>query len=510
MALEIGKFYNNMNEFTLKIESEFKSKNIFEKYRYYFKNEILFKKLNSPLGYISLLLATLLIAIVVTHSGFTIGIFITASIIGIPLIIFSIFYLEIGISFIIIFSFFLLGAKRIMGDIQLGLLMDLLIAVLVFGMFVKQSKERNWNFSKNPVSYIILFWVLYNLFQVANPTAESTLAWVYTVRSFAGIMAIYFLLTYIIRTEKFIYFLIKIWILLALLGTIWGYYQEYIGFLPFELNWIMESPQRFALLFQAGTFRKFSFFSDPLVYGILLAITATLCFVLATGPFSRAKKIFLILSGLFMMNGMLFSGTRAAFILPVVGLVFYGILTFKKQVLLSLIAAGFFLALIINLPTSNPNMVRLQTAFKPTEDASYQVRMKNQAFIRPFILSHPLGGGLGSVGEWGKKFSPWSPLANFPPDSGFVRIAVEGGWLGLLIYSSLLFVVFYVGIKNYLLLKNSKLKVVALGMLIVLFSLTVANYPQEAIGQYPINLLFFVAIAILNVSVNFDKNIKEK
>ncbi|MBW7893372.1 MAG: O-antigen ligase family protein, partial [Chitinophagaceae bacterium] len=299
-------------------------------------------------------------------------------------------------------------------------------------------------------------------------------------------------------------------IILALLGTIWGYFQEYIGFLPFEQNWIMESPQRFALLFQAGTFRKFSFFSDPLVYGILLAITATLCFVLASGPFSRAKKILLLLSGFFMMNGMLFSGTRAAFILPVVGLVFYGILTFKKQVIFSLIAAGIFLAVIINIPTSNPNIVRLQTAFKPTEDASYQVRMKNQAFIRPFILSHPLGGGLGSVGEWGKKFSPWSPLANFPPDSGFVRIAVEGGWLGLLIYSLLLFTVFYIGIKNYLILKNPKLKVVSLGMLIVLFSLTVANYPQEAIGQYPINLLFFVAIAVLNVSVNFDKNIKDK
>jgi cell division protein FtsW (lipid II flippase) len=180
-------------------------------------------------------------------------------------------------------------------------------------------------------------------------------------------------------------------------------------------------------------------------------------------------------------------------------------------VLIAMIAAGMFLAVIVNIPTSNPNIVRLQTAFNPTEDASYQVRMKNQAFIRPFILTHPLGGGLGSVGEWGKQFSPWSPLANFPPDSGFVRIAVESGWVGLLIYCTLLFIVFYDGIKNYLLLKDPKLKVVSLAMLVVLFSLTLANYPQEAIGQYPINLLFFLAIAILNVSIKFDKKIiKEK
>ena len=44
-------------------------------------------------------------------------------------------------------------------------------------------------------------------------------------------------------------------------------------------------------------------------------------------------------------------------------------------------------------------------------------------------------------------------------------------------------------------------------MLVVLFSLTIANYPQEAVGQYPINLLFFIIIAVLNVIPNFDKKL---
>ncbi len=493
-----------MNEFNLNIaKSNFD--NPINKLTAYLKNQIIHSKLNNPLGYGLLLLSALFIAFIVSKMGFASGVVIAALIVGIPITFACMFYLELGISFIIILSFFLLGIKRIIGDVQIGLLMDFLIVVMFFGLIIKQTTERNWSFAKNPISKIILVWVLYNLVQVINPSAESTMAWLYTVRSFAGIMAMYFLLAYAIKSEKFIYFLIKIWIALTLLATAWGYFQEYFGFLPFEQAWIMESPERYAILFQAGKFRKFSFFSDPLVYGILLSFTSTLCFVLATGPFSRAKKIFLILAGLFMMNGMLFSGTRAAFLLPIAGLVFYGILTFKKQVIVAIAFSAMFLAVIANVPSSNPNIVRLQTVFRPGEDASYQVRVKNQAFIRPFIYSHPLGGGLGSVGEWGKKFSPWSPLANFPPDSGFVRIAVEGGWLGLIIYSLLLFIVFYDGIKNYLLLKDPKLKVVSLGMLVVLFSLTLANYPQEAIGQYPINLLFFIAIAILNVSLKFDK-----
>jgi hypothetical protein len=457
-------------------------------------------------GYLFLTISALFISVIIAKFGFTSGAVLVVLIIGIPLTFACMFYLELGTSFIIILSFFLLGIKRFIGDVQIGLAMDFLIAAMFFGLIVKQVNERNWEFAKNPISKIILVWVVYNLLQVANPSAESKLAWVYTVRSFAGIMVMYFLLVYAIKSKKFLYRLLKIWILLALLGTAWGYVQEYLGFLQFEKNWIMENPERYAILFQAGTFRKFSFFSDPLVYGILLAFTSTLCFVLATGPFSKSKKILLVIAGLFMMHGMLFSGTRAAFILPIAGFVFYGILTLKKRVIVGMVITTLFLIVIVNVPTSNPNIVRLQTAFRPTEDASYQVRMKNQAFIRPFIISHPLGGGLGSVGEWGKKFSPWSPLANFPPDSGFVRIAVEGGWIGLLIYASLLFTVFYNGIKNYLFLKDPKLKIVSLGMLVVLFSLTLANYPQEAIGQYPINLLFFVAIAILNVSVKLDNH----
>jgi O-antigen ligase len=115
-----------------------------------------------------------------------------------------------------------------------------------------------------------------------------------------------------------------------------------------------------------------------------------------------------------------------------------------------------------------------------------------------------MGGGLGSVGEWGKKFSPWSPLANFPPDSGYVRIAVEMGWIGLFLFCLMLFIVFKEGIKDYFRIRDPMLKTISLGMLTVIYSLTIANFPQEAIGQYPINYLFFVAIAIINKCRQFD------
>ncbi len=492
-----------MNEFVLKLNTSAQSggrKKLFE----YLKTNLVDKRLDSTLGIFILSFTALLIAYGVSKAGIIAGVGVMALAFGIPLVIICLFHIKIAVVTIIVFAFFLLGLKRAIGDVQLGVLMDVMIAMMFTGLVIKQIWERNWKIKNNAVNKIILLWIVYNLLQLVNPTAESRLAWFYTVRTFAGIMIMYYLLMYAIDNRKYFLLLIKIWIGLTTLAMIYGYNQEFIGLLPFEERWITSSPERYALLFQAGKFRKFSFFSDPLVFGFMMAITSILCFILALGPIKKGYKIFLMILSALMMYAMLFSGTRAAFILPMAAFLFYAVISFKKSIFVFGGIMGVILIVLINIPTSNPNLVRFQSAFNPQEDASYQVRVRNQAFIQPFIQKHPLGGGLGSVGEWGKKFSPWSPLANFPPDSGFVRTAVEQGWLGLLLYCTLLFLVFKQGIKDYFRINDPLLKNISLGMLTVLFALTLANFPQEAIGQYPINLLFFVAIALINKSREFD------
>ena len=495
-----------MDNFVIPLNGNEQPKTNYEKLYAFLRLGIWEKRFDSPVGIAFLFAVVCVISFLVVKGGVTAGVLLIGALVGIPFIFACMFFFKFGITATITCAFFVLGVKRLVADVQLGVLMDVLVAVMFLGLFIKQIEERDWSFAKNPISKMILIWILYNLLQVANPSAESRLAWVYTVRTFAGIMTLYFLLIYTIDSKEFIKRLIKLWLFLTLLGAIWGYYQEYFGLLPFELAWATNPPERYALLWQAGKFRKFSFFSDPLVYGFLLSFTGLLCFVLMGGPFSKKTKWILGLMGAFMLNGMLFSGTRAAFILPPAGLIFYSLITFKKKVLIGTGVFLFFGVVIINIPTSNANIVRLQSAFNPTNDASYQVRVKNQLFIKPFIQKHPLGGGLGSVGEWGKKFSPWSPLANFPPDSGYIRVATEEGWFGLLLYVTFLFVVFYSGVKDYFRIRDPELKTYALGMLTVFYSLVIANFPQEAIGQYPINILFFVAIAIINKCREMDKN----
>ena len=162
------------------------------------------------------------------------------------------------------------------------------------------------------------------------------------------------------------------------------------------------------------------------------------------------------------------------------------------------------LGVVIKVPTSNPTLARFQSAFRPSKDASFEERLKNQERIKPYILSHPIGGGLGSVGIWGQRFAPNSYLAQFPPDSGYVRVAVEMGWIGLLLYCIFNFVILYKGIQYFYLIRDPMLKSYCLGMILFIFAFDVGNFPQQALVQYPSNILFYLAMALLNVTMRLD------
>ena len=167
-------------------------------------------------------------------------------------------------------------------------------------------------------------------------------------------------------------------------------------------------------------------------------------------------------------------------------------------------ALGFILVLIF-MPTSNQNILRFQTAFSPNEDASYKLRKINQAKIKPFVYTHPLGGGLGSTGEWGAKFNPGTLLGTFQPDSGYVRTTVEMGIIGLLIFSYMIWVILKTGINTYYKIRDPELKSYSLAVLLMVFTWNIGNFPQQALVQYPSNVLFFLAVALIGVIYRLDQ-----
>lgn len=463
------------------------------------------EKLNNVFGFIFFTVVSILFAIAVSKFGVVFGILLTVGIIAVPAVVALVINPQFGILVYITLAYAIMFLLRLGVTFPLGTLMDGMLVLFILNFFIQQKINPQWNLVAGPVSIWILIWIIYNFVEVANPAAESRLSWVYTVRTVAVVALSYFIFLFNIRSKAFIKLLLKWWIVLSMIGALYAFKQEFIGFFPFEEEYI-HSEGVPLLLFIAGHWRKFSIYSDPVTFAYNMAVAGLLCIALIAGPLKAYKKIILAIFCSIMLVAMIFSGTRGAFPLVPATLIIYAILNYSKKILVFVIIVGVFVVGLIFMPTSNQNILRFQTAFRPNEDMSYKARKINQARIKPFVWAHPIGGGLGATGEWGKKFAPNSYLANFPPDSGYVRVTVELGWIGLAIFCIMMFVILKTGINNYYRIRDPELKSYCLASVMIIFAFNIANFPQEALVQFPSNVYFYLSIALMNVTYRIDQD----
>ncbi len=471
---------------------------------------VVVEKLYNPAGIIALLLITCSFALIISKLGIIGGLLLLGIFVGIPFVMCVIAYPKFGILILLTMAYFLMFIIKFNIPFPLGTVMDGLEALLFLGFFIKQKNNRNYKIFNNGVSVIVAVWIAYNVLEVINPVADSMLAWVFTIRTIAFVSITYFVFMYNINTLNFLRTIIKLWLVFALIAALYGIKQEHTGYSQFEWAEMASDPGRASLLFIDGHWRKFSIFDGPVTFAYNMVLGCLLCVGLMWGIKALWKKLILVGFVVMFFMSMLYSGTRGAFALIPAGMVLFCILNFNKTTLLfgSIVAVIF--AVLIVIPTTDENLRRFQTAFQPNNDPSYILRQQNLARIRPYIQTHPIGGGLGSVGIWGQKFSPNSMLSKFPPDSGYVRVAVEEGWIGLFLICAFMFVILRAGIQSFFIIKNNELKAYCLAMVIMIFAIEVGNYPQEALVQYPTNVYFYLMIAIMVKCGQLDKQLQEE
>lgn len=393
-------------------------------------------------------------------------------------------------------------------DFPLGTLMDGLEALILVTFFFRQYKRPDWSFISHPVTGLIFAWLIYCMLLVLNPIAPSQLAWLYSYRTMAMAMLMYLAFVYFVNNMKVFRAVIITWLAMSVFAAFYAIKQEYLGFAAFE-EAALADPLVGSLLFIDGHWRKFSIFGDPVAFSYNMVVSSLLCIAMMVATRSMFKKLLLAGMVLLFWRVMLFSGTRGSYVLLPAAIAFYFILNFRLSMIPLMIVAALVMIVLIKMPTSNPTLYRFQTAFRPDEDASFNVRAQNQAKIRPYIWSHPFGGGMGAAGASGARFAPGSFLATFPPDSGYVRFAVETGWIGLLLFCIMVTAILITGVKNYFSIQNKELKAYCLGMLLTIFVLNVGNYPQEAIIQFPTNIIFYASAALIIAAKRIDNTLQQ-
>ncbi|MEO1260085.1 MAG: O-antigen ligase family protein [Bacteroidota bacterium] len=474
----------------------------------WFVRQVVYEKLNNPLGYGIALTGAFTLAFVLSMLPLKLAVLFVGGLLAIPLVAVCFLNLHFGVNMMLVVGF-LLGLAYKYTNAPIGTALDGLLVLMLVSLLARLIKEKDFSFAKSPISIFITAWIYYNLLQVINPWAASKLAWVYTVRTVALMLSLYFIACYAFSSYKRILTTIKVIVAMTFIAALYSLKQEFIGFTNAEMTWLHQDEERFMLIFQWGRLRVFSFFSDPTTFGILMGYMSVFTFLLATGPFKLWQRGLLIFAGICMTMGMAYAGSRTPFAMIPLGVLFYVVMTFKKETVLATFCI-FLLGVGFVMKSTNSAVVwRIQSAFKGNSSDTMDVRMKNQALAQPYIQTHPIGAGLGSTGYWGKRFTPDSWLASFAHDSLYVRLAVETGWVGLLIYMGLLFTAMRTSIYYYFRVKSPTIKLIYLCLATTVFLLAVASYPQEAITLLPTSIIFYLMLAMIVRLKDFDENFRK-
>lgn len=120
-----------------------------------------------------------------------------------------------------------------------------------------------------------------------------------------------------------------------------------------------------------------------------------------------------------------------------------------------------------------------------------------------------MGGGLATSSSEGLVYNPGHPLAGFPPDSGFLKTAIETGWIGYGFAIIYYFIIIFQGVHYFFKANNEQIRryILAFTAAIVIFIL--AQYSQVAIGQFPGIFFFYPSAALLVRLLQLDETMPE-
>ena len=477
--------------------------------RDFYEQYFILEKLNNWVGYTLGIGVALLIGVVTPFQPMF-GMGLVGAIIGIIVLVTILSNTVAGLYINAFYAFSIYFITRIANipSFPVGVVTDLLIYITFLSLFLRRLnwKEMFGKFSRSAIGGLILINVLYLLLQFFNPNAHSFDGWYQAFRRVFG--AVLLLLTCFAafdnyeQMRKFFYFL---FVLCALAGF-YGCIQQWHGLFPFEMDAAVMMATHGSGVIDPN-YRKFSTFPDCSAFGTLMSAAAVFYLVLAMYEQRPKYRNGMLLGVLFMIMGMGYSGTRTANAMLVAGVFMYCLLTIdKKSTRIFAGIAGFLLIVILYAPFySNATINRFRTTFQSKQDASYQLRLANRAFIQPYIYSHPIGGGLGTTGGTGQAFNPGHFLAGFSPDGAYLQRALETGYIGLILGCLLYFLVLKRGIQGSFRSRSEKVKILCAAATASLFSLYVGEYTQVAIGQITDMVFYYPILALLMKEEEIDR-----
>lgn len=454
---------------------------------------LLLEKLKTPAGFTIAVFLGLVIAWFLGRSTPEDSLIIMIGLLSVPVAMISFLFPVKGLIMVLIIGFFVELGKQLVPELPFGVMIDAMVLILAGGVLYRIAVSRSWTFLAHPVSALALAWICYCGLEFLNPWSRAEWGWLYAFRSIAGWWGILFVSLFAMRKYRQMISLHRIWIACSFIAACYGLVQWWAGPTDRELDWILSSPRFFSLIYHDGGIHSFSIFGSPGALGIISSLNVVFVLILTfrRGGTTGRKLIGSVLSLIFFLS-LLASGSRIGLFLLPVGLLIYSILSLRLvPIILSALLLSCWAAIQV-IPVKQPLVEEIRQLSNPIHTIGFQVRSQNQAWVQPFIQDHPIGAGLGTTAGLGKRFAPDIWLSQFPPDSAYIRLALETGWIGLGIFLTLLGLILVTGVKALFRSGSTRQKNTIEAYLCFCLMVIIASTFQQLFTQLPVGIMFIL------------------
>ncbi|WP_020596080.1 O-antigen ligase family protein [Spirosoma panaciterrae] len=408
-------------------------------------------------------------------------------------------FLYIQISFVLGFSRFLET------ELAVGTALDALLMLTLLSTFLN-GKRMDWKRLRRPIFWLLITWLSFTILEYFNPSHPFPAAWFYGARSLSlnwFLIAIVVLVAPI--TKKDIRLFVGSWLFWSFMAALWAFKQQYIGLEAAELRWLAAGAAKQHILW--GQLRSFSFYSDAGQFGSEMAGVTLVCIIFFFETSSWIKRFLLLFLAIIFFWGFAVSGTRGALFVIVAGYPAYFVL--KRNlvyILRGLMVALPILAFLLftHIGDSVYQIWRIRTALRPTQDASFLVRLENQQKLQQYLKDLPFGAGIGTTSGNGQRFTPNYFAAQIPTDSWYVQVWIETGIVGLSVYLTFLAMIALIGTIKVWQLKDPWLTSVMIALLAEFIGICVVSYTNPILGQFPTSTIVFISSILFTTCDRWD------
>lgn len=395
-------------------------------------------------------------------------------------------------------------------DIKMGVT-TLIITLFIFALIIIRNiyEHVNWQKSCNGMIALYTVWGVFCIIQVVNPNNVQE-AWNIAITHYLVYPVICAVLVPLaIKDTKGIEWLLIIWSIFIIVASFKGYWQKTYGFNEREEYFLYVLGGAKTHIIWSGI-RYFSCFSDAANFGVHMAMAIPVFGISIFYVKSSWMKFYCFLIVLVAIYGMGISGTRAAVAVPIGAIGLFILLSRNVKVTVIgvvILLATFSFFRFTNIGEGNQFVRKMRSAFNPTKDASYQLRVYNREQMKRLMKYKPIGYGQGL--SKADRFHPKERMP-YPPDSWLVAVWIENGIIGASIYI-LIHAALFAWCSWIIMFKilNKRLRGLIAAWLCMAAGFFVAAYANDVM-QYPNSMIVYTAFALCFAGIHIDKQIRKE